>query len=61
MFGSCKSFFNPCGPGGNGHGHGFGRGGHGGGGIHGRCGGWTFATPYGTGFNHCVYDTFLNH
>ena len=63
MFGSCKSFFNACGPNGNGHGHGR-CGGHGGGlgGHHDRCGTWTFGTPYNAGgWTHCVYDSFLNH
>ncbi len=53
MFGSCKSFFNPCGSGGLGGGHG---GGHGG-----KCGSLPFGKPYGTGYNGCVYDTYLNH
>lgn len=51
MFGSCKSFFNPCGPGGIGGGHGLG----------GRCGRLPYGTPYGTGFNTCNYDSYLNH
>ena len=61
MFGSCKSFFDPCGPrpcGGFGRGHG-----------HGRCGGLfgaycpdtPYGTPYGRGHNGCVYDSWLNH
>jgi hypothetical protein len=52
MFGSCKSFFNPCGPlplGGL-------RGGHGG-----KCPTTPFGTPYGVGYNACIYDTYLNH
>jgi hypothetical protein len=63
MFGSCKSFFDPCGPSGNGHGFG----GHGrcGGGLFGghgdRCGTWTFGSPYSHGCNPCVYDSWLNH
>jgi len=61
MFGSCKSFFEPCGPGGNGHGrHGGGCGG-GLGGHHDRCGFWSFGSPYGHGCNPCIYDSFLNH
>jgi hypothetical protein len=56
MFGSCKSFFDPCGPSGNGHGR------HGGGGHGNRCGDWSFGAPYNTGnWTHCVYDSFLNH
>jgi hypothetical protein len=52
MFGSCKSFFDPCGPGlGGGHGRGHGS----------RCGTFPFGTPYGHGYNGCVYDTYLNH
>jgi hypothetical protein len=55
MFGSCKSFFDPCGPNGGGHGR------HGGGGL-GRCHGWNFGSPYNQGnWNHCTYDSFLNH
>ena len=53
MFGSCKSFFSPCGP----------RLGHGGG-----FGAWldSCRTPiYGTGplkpFDPCCYDSYLNH
>jgi hypothetical protein len=64
MFGSCKSFFDPCGPlpcNGGGHGHGkfgthrFGRGGLG------DCPRHPYAAPYGTGYNGCVYDSYLNH
>jgi hypothetical protein len=60
MFGSCKSFFDPCGPNGGGrHGNGCGLGG--GGGL-GRCHGWNFGSPYNQGnWNHCTYDSFLNH
>ncbi len=62
MFGSCKSFFDPCGPSGNGHGRHGGRCGGGLGGHHDRCGTWTFGTGYNThGCNPCVYDSFLNH
>jgi hypothetical protein len=59
IFGSCKSFFDPCGPK---HGGGWG-GGHGriGGGHGSRCGIAPFGTPYGTGQNMCHYDSFLNH
>jgi len=73
IFGSCKSFFNPCGvlPSSGGHGHGHGGAGAGGcgggcggagglGGHGGKCG--TFiGQPYGTGFNGCAYDSYLNH
>ena len=54
MFGSCKSFFDPCGPkAGKGHG----------GLFHNRanCAPHPFATPYGMGYNGCVYDSYLNH
>jgi hypothetical protein len=57
IFGPCKSFFSPCGPGL--HGHGNGNGLFGGGrccppaAIHGR-------GPCGP-FNPCVYDSYLNH
>jgi hypothetical protein len=88
MFGSCKSFFNPCGVqpmgggwgGANGHlfggkgGCGNGCGGSGGGLFghgSGGCGGGLFGgghcpkpplgKPYATGYNGCVYDTYLNH
>ena len=58
MFGSCKSFFNACGPLSGGHG---GKGGHGHGGRGGHCGTLPLGTPYGTGANMCHYDSFLNH
>jgi len=61
MFGSCKSFFDPCGPSGNGHGRHGGRCGGGFGGHHDRCGNWSFGAPYGHGCNPCIYDSFLNH
>jgi hypothetical protein len=77
IFGSCKSFFNPCGPQplgggwGGAHGHLLGgkHGGNGGcgggcgGGLfgHGRCGSLPYGTPYGHPCNPCVYDTYLNH
>jgi hypothetical protein len=58
-FGSCKGFFNPCGPvcgydGLGGHGHLFGRGG--------CCPTLPFNAPYGTGW--CCprqYDSYANH
>lgn len=62
VFGSCRSFFAPCGPRPLSCGHG----GCGGG----LCGGGLFSgcnhTPvYGTGpcgpFNPCIYDSYLNH
>lgn len=55
IFGSCKSFFNPCGPipcnglGGTG------------GGCLGKCGSFPYGKPYGNGYNNCVYDSYLNH
>jgi len=65
IFGSCKSFFSPCGPSTSGHGHGNGVGGGcgglGGGGHHGRCALLPLGTPYGHGYNPCVYDSVLNH
>jgi hypothetical protein len=66
MFGSCKSFFDPCGPQpcGGGFGTGRFRGGHKcGGGLcgGGRCPDHPFGTPYGTGHNGCKYDSWLNH
>jgi hypothetical protein len=59
VFGSCRSFFDPCGPRplNCGLGHGFGVG----------CGrgGCCFTPVYGTGscgpFNTCLYDSYLNH
>lgn len=55
MFGSCKKFFDPCGPVGNGCGNGHGRG-------HGpRCGVHPFGKPYSNGYNGCNYDSYLNH
>jgi len=57
IFGSCKSFFAPCGPeplGGCGHGGkhgGFGR----------NCPILAPNAPYGTGYNGCCYDSYLNH
>ena len=61
IFGSCKSFFDPCGP--------LPAGGHGGGcghcGGHGRfgrnCPILAPNPPYGTGYNGCCYDSYLNH
>ena len=52
VFGSCKSFFNPCGP--------IPCGGGVGAGCQ-RCGKYPFGTPYGKGYNTCVYDSYLNH
>jgi hypothetical protein len=50
-FGSCKSFFNPCGPipcnGAGGHCN--------------HCGVFPFAAPYGKGYSSCVYDSYMNH
>jgi hypothetical protein len=48
-FGSCKGFFNPCGP-------------TCGGGLGGKCGFLPFAQPWGPGWS-CPrqYDTYLNH
>jgi hypothetical protein len=54
MLGSCKSFFDPCGPA-----HGSGRFGH-----HGRgnsCPYHPLAMPYGRGYNTCCYDSYLNN
>lgn len=63
FFGSCKSFFDPCGPTVGGHGGGFGHGrGCGGGLFGGHCPG---APILGRGpagpFNPCVYDSYANH
>ncbi|HJZ55094.1 MAG TPA: hypothetical protein VKE74_09060 [Gemmataceae bacterium] len=61
VLGPCSSFFDPCGPRTAGHGHG-GHGGCGGGLFGGHCPG---APIYGhgptTGFNPCIYDSYLNH
>ena len=47
IFGSCKSFFNPCGPiPYNGFGH---------------CGVYPYGKPYATGFNGCTYTSYLDH
>ncbi len=53
MFGSCKSFFDPCGT----------AGGRGRGGCSScaGCPSWPFAQPYGQKYQGCVYDTYLNH
>jgi hypothetical protein len=62
MFGSCKSFFDPCGPQPcDGFGGGRFRGGHGGlcGGN--RCPAPPFGTPYGIPHSHCRYDSWLNY
>jgi hypothetical protein len=69
VFGSCKSFFNPCGPLPLGHGNGNGCGnGHGGGcgnggghGLGGKCGIFPLGKPYNVGTHGCVYDSFLDH
>jgi hypothetical protein len=54
IFGSCKSFFDPCGPlPCNGHGKS--------GLFRGSCPTHPYAQPYGTGFNPCVYDSYHNH
>jgi len=52
IFGSCKSFFDPCDAGG-----GRGRGCS----SCSGCPSWPLAQPYGTKFHGCVYDTYLNH
>jgi hypothetical protein len=61
MFGTCKSFFDPCGPLpcdstggilGKHLGNKFGRGG--------CCGIHPFGKPYNTGCNMCTYDSYLN-
>lgn len=57
MFGSCKSFFDPCGDATCGGKHGHGRGGCG----HAGCPLLPLAAPYGTKYSGCHYDTFLNH
>jgi hypothetical protein len=56
FFGSCKSFFDPCGPqpcnacsGGKG------------GLFHRNCPPHIPAAPYGTPHNGCAYDSYLNH
>ena len=64
MFGSCKSFFNPCHPN-----HADCGGGCGTSRFHGKCGGLfgdrcpslPWGTPYGTGHSGCKYDSWLNH
>ena len=65
IFGSCKSFFDPCGPvpcdGGGGK-HAGKHGGLFGGRLGGCCGIQPFGSPYNNGgWNHCTYDSFLNH
>lgn len=57
IFGSSSSFFDPCGNGVCGTGHGRGRAGCGDCG----CPTWPLAQPFGTKYNGCQYDTFLNH
>jgi hypothetical protein len=62
MFGSCKSFFSPCGVGGGGCNGCGGSGTHRFGGKHGNCPVPPWGTPYNQGgWNHCTYDSFLNH
>ena len=67
MFGSCKSFFNPCASGAadcGGFGLGRFHGGHCGGGLfghHGKCPDLPWGTPYGTGHSGCKYSSWLNH
>jgi hypothetical protein len=58
IWGSCKSFFDPCGP------KGCGGGGLCGGGLfrnRQNCAAHPMAVPYGTGYNGCCYDSYLNH
>jgi hypothetical protein len=55
MFGSCKTFFDPCGGIGNGRGRGCG------GCMGGRCPLQPLGTPYGTKFSNCHYDSYLLH
>lgn len=50
MYGSCKSFFDPCGP----LPLEFGR-------HKQKCPLHPYATPYGTPYNGCCVDTYLNH
>ncbi|MBA4189902.1 MAG: hypothetical protein C0467_18110 [Planctomycetaceae bacterium] len=57
VFGSCKSFFDPCGSASCGR-AGCGRAGCGG---CASCPSWPLAQPFGTKFQGCVYDTYLNH
>jgi hypothetical protein len=52
IFGSCKSFFDPCGPQPCGTGRFFNKQ---------KCPPHPFASPYGTGYNGCNYDSYLNH
>jgi hypothetical protein len=62
MFGSCRNFFDPCGPKPCGDG---GRRGRCGGGLGGICGGkcptTPFGQPYGTPHSGCRYDSWLNY
>ena len=59
ILGSCRSFFNPCGPiPCNGlAAHPFG---HGCNGCN-KCPAYPYGQPYGHGYNTCVYDTYMNH
>lgn len=54
IFGSCKSFFAPCGPQPC---QGLGRFGK----NKQNCPPGPCNTPYGTGYNGCTYDSYLNH
>lgn len=60
IFGSCKNFFNPCGPKPFGAGSGCGNGACGNGGCS-HCGAFPLGKPYGKCYNGCVYDSYLNH
>src|SRR5580704_1774113 len=51
IFGSCKSFLNPCRPIPC---NGFGP-------ACSKCRVFPYGKPYGNGFNTCVYDSYLNH
>lgn len=64
VFGSCKNFFNPCGP----KPCGSCAGGCGAGGCGGGCGGlfhhcptFPLGKPYGSPHNGCCYDSYANH
>jgi hypothetical protein len=71
VFGSCRSFFSPCGGmaagcGGHGHGGKGGCGGHGNGHglgflLRGGCINPVGGTGPAQGFNPCCYDSYLNH
>jgi hypothetical protein len=53
FFGSCKSFFNPCGP--------IPCNGLGGSGGCNKCGVYPYGKPYATPFNGCAYSSYQNH